>query len=255
MSFETKLTRRSMPASYRPGTPLIAAMIACACVTVALSAWGQFTENQMAALRPALDAERALVDGAASPVAIPPLDLGSTRSLEEQLAPYMPLAGLREAGLLGPLESSELRDGDPEGSSAPEETRSYRMTADALRARRAPGWRYPAFDTEGRHGAPRIAGPRNVTVRIVDVNDEPIVAERLQVAQESEDGAFTPNAYRTGVDPTEWTIGSPLLSPGSEATFELVAHTELGVFAMTTTVASVPETGDVALGTVRLGRR
>ncbi|MEM1450611.1 MAG: hypothetical protein AAGI22_15945, partial [Planctomycetota bacterium] len=231
-----------MLGSYRPGSPLVAAMTLCVGVTVTLTAWGHVSQRNVAALRPALDAQQALLDGTISPADIPPLDLGSTVSLEGQLAPYMPLAGLHRAGVLERVEPS----GTPrsvETREQPREDRSYQMTVDELRERRGPGWRYPAFDTYGRHGAPLLAGPRNVTVRIVDVNDEPIVAELLQVKQSGDDGAFAPNAYRTGVDPTEWTIGSPLLSPGGEAKFELVAHTGAGVFVMVTTVASVPDRG------------
>ena len=89
-----------MLGSYRPGSPLVAAMTLCVGVTVTLTAWGHVSQRNVAALRPALDAQQALLDGTISPADIPPLDLGSTRSLEEQLAPYMPLAGLREAGLI-----------------------------------------------------------------------------------------------------------------------------------------------------------
>jgi len=175
--------------------------------------------------------------------------------VEGELAPLMSMAGLDETELLrllDPVAGTPAPDIDAE-AEVPDV--SYLMSRDQLRERRSGGWTYPPFDTDGRHGAPLVPTPRNVIVRLVDAHDEPIVATRLQVRQSGRDGAFSPSAYRSRDDSTVWTIGSPLLSPGGAADFELLARTETGVYMIVARLRRIAASGDIDLGSVRMGRR
>jgi len=175
--------------------------------------------------------------------------------VEGELAPFASLAGLDETELLHLLDPGagiQALDLDS-GVEVPDV--SYLMSHEQLHERRGGGWTYPPFDTSGRHGAPLVPTPRNVIVQLVDANDEPLVATRLQVRQSGRDGAFSPSAYRSSHDSTVWTIGSPLLSPGGSADFELLARTETGVYTVIARLRRIAASGDIDLGSVRLGRR
>lgn len=248
-----------------PRIPLKGPIFVYSAIALALGAWAHLAQRHVDKLQRATDIKEQITQADVDAGMVPPLDLGSPESLEDQLAPYMPTAGLGGLGLGGQslgdtgLAGEGLFDeekGPRRAGDVPKP--SYLMTPEELRKRREEseeGYVYPRFDTRGRHGAPIEASPRNVTVELVDVHDEPIVATSLRVIQTGDDGEFEPNAYRSFKDPTKWTIGSPLLTPGAAVTFELSARGENGRYFMIKRVSSVPERGDVELGQVRLGRR
>lgn len=126
--------------------------------------------------------------------------------------------GLDPAGLEALL--GEGLDGQDRGDAAPAP-----HAAEAVRADRPAGWTYPPFETpeEGLHGAPAAARPRSVHVRLVDGAGQPFVPDRLAAVQNGPDGRHELEGTRAAGAVGHWILGTPALTTGSAASFEVTA--------------------------------
>ncbi|MEM6672522.1 MAG: hypothetical protein AAF726_06735 [Planctomycetota bacterium] len=238
-----------MTTPHRLRIPLRGAIFTYAAVAVSLFAMSRLARSAVVVTSSASESglEGLLRDDATGVQALAAQLLGADQDATGvDVDSLLPLLGG------GELESLTRFD---ESSEVPElvladDTRL--MTARDLWTRRPANWSYPRFDTDGRHGAPLRATPRNVTLRLVDEHDEPFVARRIDIVQGGDDGTHRVNAYRMTSDATLWTIGSPALTPGARASFELHAIRGGEVRYARVVVASVPEAGDVDIGLVRV---
>lgn len=228
-----------------PRIPLKGPILYCALASLSMAGIGKYAQHRARVLHE-WKAQFQAVDANGQ---FEPIDLASVDPLEQQLAGYMPLAGL---GALEDMAGVDSLTGDLPGAEVPEPG-----SVEDVRSRRAPDWVYPEFGATARgqrHGAAADPTPRNVTLRVVDGNGEPLTFERLTARQSGPDGEFEARAYRTSDNPTEWAIGSPSVSPGSYATFELTGTTSEGPWHGTASIGGIPGSGDVVLGTTAFDR-
>ena len=180
-----------------------------------------------------------------------PIDLGSPEALEDQLEAYMPLAGLNldelgQGPSLGDLVGAE--------SATEEPVRHVLMSVEAVRAARAPGWSYPAFDmpAEGLHGPPATPLPRNVTFELVDVSGEPLVLESIEVFEQTVNGRPQVFPYRTEETEAGWTFGIRQLMTGMRAYFIVRGYRDGQALEGTLELARLSQDINVAGGRVML---
>ena len=162
------------------------------------------------------------------------------------------LAGIPAAGV--PAERVPA-DGGP--AFVPLAHSSALELRDQSASSRPPGWVYPDFDPAGPsgHGVPLGAIPRNLGLRFVDTDGELLYPESLRGTQFGDDGEFDIHGYRSSEALPWWTIGSPALTQGSRATFELEVTVSGELWRGSFELASVPDAVDVDLPTpVELAR-
>lgn len=123
-------------------------------------------------------------------------------------------------------------------------------SAEAVRARRPEGWVYPAFEApeRGLHGPAAAPRPRNLEMTLVGPVGEPFEPESLEAVQNGPDGRFELRGHSGHAAPGHWVLGTPALTTGEAASFELRAvqggEEWVGVFDL----MDVPVETDVTVG-------
>jgi len=153
-------------------------------------------------------------------------------------------------GPFGPLSwsATSLPDG-VDDADAP-----HPRSAEAVRARRPEGWVYPDFEDAPpgrRHGPPPTPRPRNLALRTVDANGEPLVLQRLFANQRSEGRSARIEASRASEDSTDWLLGSPSIPWRANVRFELVGEARGRLWRARRHLLDSSGDVDLELGTVR----
>lgn len=152
-------------------------------------------------------------------------------------------------GPFGPLSWSATPLPEDADGGAP-----HPWSAEAVRARRPRGWVYPDFDEAPpgeRHGPPPTPRPRNLAVRTVDANGEPLVLERLHARQRSGGTSARIEAFRASEDSTDWLLGSPSIPWRADVRFELVGEARGRLWRARRHLLDSTGEVDLELGTVR----
>lgn len=260
-----------MDTTPKPRLPFKGPIVVYALLVFGLAAAARFVERHSVVLQGVSGIESASLRVVHEEGGVPglgALDLGGDRDLEEQLAPFMPLAGLplpQQAGLesgaggaLAMALNGQASAGSAESEEAPRWT--YLMTGDQRRAHRgaaaphAPlevGVRSSAIGAVG-HGAPPAARPCGLEFQLLDGGGAPLEVEAVRVTQEGADGSHHLSAYRSIEGEGRWIGGSPALTPGTCALFVIEATLVNGSVWSGSTLGCAPLRGDVALGAVTL---
>lgn len=179
------------------------------------------------------------------------------------------IAAAREIAAEADSHESDSERGDPwrlargpltwSATSLPDDTgdgdEPSPWSAEAVRARRPAGWVYPDFDElprGQRHGPPPTPRPRNLALRTLDRNGEPLVLETLHALQISGTSRERIVAFRAGDDSTAWVLGSPSIPWRANVRFELVGEARGRVWRARTHLLDSSGDVDLDLGSVRL---
>jgi len=251
-----------MHTDARPKLPFKGPILIYASVVLALGGLARLAEDTLARLQGAQGVTAGLVEhelevgtGAAPapaeavPAALQPLvPLGALGPEEAEAllgaAGADPAAGAPSAGVPSAGFTSRADEEEP--------VPTYLMDRAQRLEHRGPGAAHAPMDPGGRHGGPAVPRPCNVAFRLVDDQGAPVAALRVDVRQSGSDGTHDLRAYRTGDGGSSWIAGSPELTPGRCASFDLRVTDADGAVLHGRTLGRAPTAGDVELGAVRL---
>lgn len=251
-----------MHTDARPKLPFKGPILIYASVVLALGGLARLAEDTLARLQGAQGVTAGLVEhelevgpGAAPAPAV---------AVPAALQPLVPLGALgpEEAEALLGAAGADTSAGAPSAgalsagftSHADEEepVPTYLMDRAQRLEHRGPGAAHAPMDPGSRHGGPAVPRPCNVAFQLVDDQGAPVAALRVDVHQSGSDGTHDLRAYRTGDGGSSWIAGSPELTPGRCASFDLRVTDADGAVLHGRTLGRAPTAGDVELGAVRL---
>ena len=165
-----------------------------------------------------------------------------------------PATGPATGPFTGLIAGPDASDGAPEWTflMTPEQRRAHR-SPEAPHARLEVGVVSPSLGAVG-HGAPPEARACALAFRLVDGAGSPLHLVSLKVTQQGSDGEVHPVAYRSPGDEGWWTGGSPTLTPGRCAHFEVEGAADDGTRWVGATLGRAPLRGCLDLGSIQLQR-
>ena len=210
-----------MHTDARPKLPFKGPILIYASVVLALGGLARLAEDTLARLQGAQGITAGLVEHEleVGPGAAP----APAEAVPAALQPLVPLGALgpEEAEALLGAAGADTSAGSPSHADEEEPVPTYLMDRAQRLEHRGPGAAHAPMDTGGRHGGPAVPRPCNVAFQLVDDQGAPVAALRVDVHQSGSDGTHDLRAYRTGDGGSSWIAGSPELTPGRCASFDL----------------------------------